>query len=36
MKVKGKEWTHKELSNFWTEEDFSKVMEELRKMEVQI
>jgi hypothetical protein len=36
MKVKGKEWTHKESSNFWTEKDFSKVMEELRKMEAQI
>jgi hypothetical protein len=31
MKVKGKEWTGKESSVFWTEEDFKKVMEELRK-----
>jgi hypothetical protein len=31
MKSKGKEWTGKESSVFWTEEDFKKVMEELRK-----
>jgi hypothetical protein len=31
MKVKGKEWTGKESSSLWTEEDFKKVMEELRK-----
>jgi hypothetical protein len=31
MKAKGKEWTGKESSNFWTEDDFNKVMEELRK-----